>query len=272
MKKIFDVFLFNNEIDMLSFRLEYLNDIVDKFIIVECSLTHSGKPKKLYYKDNKDIFTDYNDKIINVIATDLLDASIEKDSFVRKNKQRNSWINCIKDIEIDDNDLILISDVDEIPDKNSLENLKNNNVENVIYSFEQDIYLYNLYCKKNDKNNNAKALNYLTFKTIANQKSSDIRSNSVNIEYINIPNGGWHFSYFGNVDFIKNKIKSFAYQEFYRDEFLDDVKILNQIKECKDIFFRDDHVFSYNELNTNNYLPANHDKLLVFNELYDNNK
>jgi len=44
--KLVDAFIFYNEIDLLIYRLNLLNDIVDKFIIVEGTYTFVGKPKK----------------------------------------------------------------------------------------------------------------------------------------------------------------------------------------------------------------------------------
>ena len=70
MKKIYDCFLFFNELETLELRLEILNDIVDKFVIVESTVTFSGKEKKLFFNENKEKFKKFEDKIIHVIIND----------------------------------------------------------------------------------------------------------------------------------------------------------------------------------------------------------
>jgi len=269
MKQIIDTFSFYNELDMLTFRLEYLYAVVDKFILVESTLTHAGNPKKLFYEENKALYEKYHDKIVHVIVDDLPDITVEKDAWVREKMQRNSWTRGIKDININDDDLILINDVDEIPDRNTLIDMKYQKLDNIIYIFQQDMYYYNLYCMKYGKWGHAKALNYFTFKNLSDSNSSDIRLNKINIQYSSVSKGGWHFSYFGDIEYIKNKIKNFAHQEFNKDEFLDDEKIRLQILQCKDVYFRDDNPFYYVDIKYNPYLPDNYEKLLVFNKYYD---
>ena len=62
--KIFDCFIFNNEVELLEIRLNILNDVVDKFVIVEGKSTFSGKKKDSSFLKNKDRFEKWNDKII----------------------------------------------------------------------------------------------------------------------------------------------------------------------------------------------------------------
>ena len=59
MKKIYDGFLFFNELDLLEIRLNTLNDVVDYFILVESSVTHAGKSKSFIFEENKDKFTKF---------------------------------------------------------------------------------------------------------------------------------------------------------------------------------------------------------------------
>jgi len=70
MAKIYDIFTFYNELDLLELRLEMLNDCVDHFVIIECVETFSGKPKPLYYEENKQRFAKYHHKIIHHITYD----------------------------------------------------------------------------------------------------------------------------------------------------------------------------------------------------------
>ena len=69
--KIVDCFIFYNEIDMLLYRLETLNEYVDYFILVESKYTHSGKEKQIYYLENKHLFEIYDKKIIHILLDDF---------------------------------------------------------------------------------------------------------------------------------------------------------------------------------------------------------
>ena len=63
--KIIDSFIFYNELDMLKYRLSLLNDYVDYFVLVESNYTHSGKLKELFYEKNKELFAEFNHKIVH---------------------------------------------------------------------------------------------------------------------------------------------------------------------------------------------------------------
>ena len=69
--KIIDTFMFRDELDLLEFRLEYLYDYVDYFVLVESNVTHRGYPKTIFYSLYKDRFEKYQDKIIHVLSTDI---------------------------------------------------------------------------------------------------------------------------------------------------------------------------------------------------------
>jgi len=148
--KIFDCFMYYDEDLILDLRLNYLNDYVDKFIIVESSYTHSGVPKKLLFDINK--YLKFKNKI-NYIILDTpplgLQNLSEKDNehqknskyilnaVKRENLQRDTIIKGLDSALPDD--IIIISDVDEIP------NLEENNIKtikNKIILFKQKFFYY----------------------------------------------------------------------------------------------------------------------------------
>jgi beta-1,4-mannosyl-glycoprotein beta-1,4-N-acetylglucosaminyltransferase len=86
--KIIDCFIFYNEIDLLTYRLNILNDIVDKFVIVESTYTFSGKEKKLYFNENKHLFEKFNEKIIHIIVDNI---PFKYPNINYKNKEQ--WVN-----------------------------------------------------------------------------------------------------------------------------------------------------------------------------------
>jgi beta-1,4-mannosyl-glycoprotein beta-1,4-N-acetylglucosaminyltransferase len=69
--KIIDCFTFYNELDLLTYRINLLYNIVDYFIIVESTHTHVGKEKILYFNENKHLFDKFTDKIIHIIVDDF---------------------------------------------------------------------------------------------------------------------------------------------------------------------------------------------------------
>ena len=124
--KIVDCFLFYNEIELLIYRLNTLETIVDYFILVESRFTFTGRPKPLYYEENKLLFERFKDKIIHIVVDDCIYKYPDiRDPQQWENEifQRNCISKGINRLELNESDLILISDVDEIPDPNTLKNI-----------------------------------------------------------------------------------------------------------------------------------------------------
>jgi beta-1,4-mannosyl-glycoprotein beta-1,4-N-acetylglucosaminyltransferase len=254
--KVIDCFIFYNEIDMLKFRLKELNDCVDFFVLVECIKTHQNNDKELFFENNKHQFTEYLDKIIHIIVKDNIPTG-DENAWYRENYQRRCIDTGIKKLNLNNDDIIIISDLDEIPDSNTINIIKNSNNFNGIYILEQDLYYYNLNTKYNSKSTLAKILNYGSY----NGDPQSLRGNNT---IPTIKNGGWHFSYFGDVKFIKNKLLNFAHREFNNEFYLNDERILKQIKNCKDLYNRNDTIFEYIDIKDNTYLPKNYKDLLKY--------
>lgn len=127
MRKIVDSFIFFNELDLLEIRLEYLYDSVDYFVIVESNTTFTGNPKPYNFLKNKQRFKKFDKKII-YSKLDLFNYKPENNSaWEREIFQRNHISQALSELNLDQDDLIFVSDVDEIPNKASLLQLKNNN-------------------------------------------------------------------------------------------------------------------------------------------------
>ena len=82
---IYDCFQFYNEIDILKIRLNVLKDVVDKVVLSESTTTFSGKSKPLYFEENKELFKEFEDKIIHVIVDDT---PMDCDAFKRDSHQK----------------------------------------------------------------------------------------------------------------------------------------------------------------------------------------
>jgi beta-1,4-mannosyl-glycoprotein beta-1,4-N-acetylglucosaminyltransferase len=268
MNKIIDGFIFYNELDLLDFRLEYLYDYVDYFIIVEGELTFIGNKKPLYYENNKHLFEKYKDKIIHVILKE--EDLINLETGDKERKSRNSINIGIQKLNLSNNDIINICDIDEIPNRNILYNLKNTNLENNIsYKLIQDFYYYNLNCINfKEKWKSSVLLNYFTYKNYFNCMPQELRV-KVLFEWIpkelikEIENGGWHFSFFGNSKTIANKLENYCHQEFNKKEIKNKENIDNCIKNnISFITNKEDNPFTYISIQDNKNLPEGYERLL----------
>ena len=256
--KVIDCFTFYNEIDMLKFRLKELNNCIDFFVLVECIKTHQNNDKELFFENNKHQYTEYLDKIIHIIVKDNIPTG--ENTWDIENYQRRCIDIGIKKLDLNNDDIIIISDLDEIPDSNTINNIKNSNIFNGIYNLQQDLYYYNLNNKYNVKWTFAKILNYGNY-------TGDPQNIRINGSGQTIKNGGWHFSYFGDVEFIKNKLLNFAHNEFNNEFYVNDEKITKKIQNNTDLFDRNEFIINNIDIKDNNYLPNNYKDLLLFTKI-----
>lgn len=139
--KVYDCFPFWREFLALEIRLEELYEVVDYFVIIESKYTHTGQIKSFHLKDNLHKFAKYADKIILVNDVNFYKnhSPIERGNF-----QRGLIDNELKKLFLHNDDLIIISDSDEIPKRNVIENLKQK-PENVIVEVSTYSHFINLY-------------------------------------------------------------------------------------------------------------------------------
>jgi len=126
MNKLIDCFTFFNELDLLEIRLKYLYNVVDYFVIVEADTSFNGDVKQMVFKDNIARFEPFMEKIIFVPINMKYFENKNKVAWEREEYQRNCIQKGIDTLNLLDIDLVLISDIDEIPNKDILINLKNN--------------------------------------------------------------------------------------------------------------------------------------------------
>lgn len=256
--KIIDAFIFYNELDMLHYRFSTLYDIVDYFIIVESTRTFSGKEKPLFYKNNIERFSKYSDKIIHIVVDDFINYPNLQECWQNEYTQRNAIDRGIQILEENNvlihDDLIIIGDVDELPDDETLSIIKK---ENLLFDYAnliQDFYYYNLTCKNEDKWFLAKITSYRHY--IENLERTSQRCRIQHAE-CHIQRGGWHLSYFGDAEFIQNKINNFSHQEFNQDIYTNLENIEDKIKKNVDLFSRSHERWQTIPVMENPYLPTN---------------
>jgi len=254
--KIFDCFMYYNEDFILDLRLNYLNKFIDFFVIVESLYNHKGEKKNLNF--NIKNYQKFKEKIIYIVLDHLPD-SIEiindnddestKDGkyilngYRRDNFQRNYIINGIKNASLDD--LILISDIDEIP---NLKNLNLGEIKNRLIFFKQRMcyYKFNLYLKSYNwvGTRACKKKNLISPQWLRDIKSRSYpfwridtffsKNKYSDIYFVN--NGGWHFSYINSAEGIENKLKSYTHHREYDLNPLGVKKINNMIKNRETVY------------------------------------
>jgi len=235
---IYDCFQYFNEDHIVDLRLNILNEYVDYFVISESTKTHQGKDKKINF-DIKN-FSKFEKKIIFITADYKEKINFDKhtggESPIEQH-QRNSLINGIKDASQED--LIILSDSDEIPDLTKLSEIKKNKKFIV---FSQKMFMYKLNLQNLDESNwmgsrITKKKNIRSMQELRNLKFKHYPFWRVDKFNQQIINGGWHFSYMQTPEQILYKIKSFSHGE-YDNENLNEKKIMEKILENKDILDR----------------------------------
>jgi len=246
--KLIDCFTFYNEIELLRYRLELLHKVVDYFVIVEATVTYVGKPKICYF--DKSLIDKYN--IIYVLVDDMpfnesnIDIS-KGEQWINEKFQRECITKALEQIEMDESDYIIVSDVDEIPDPETLHQIKEQNVLE-IGKLEQEFYYYNLNSRLDHNWHHAKIFKYSFL------KRSGLTLNSIRLcmDYPTIFRGGWHLSYFGSVEIIANKIQNFSHQEYNNESILNGIQ--EKINNKLDIYNRPIKITNL-PFYQNNYLP-----------------
>jgi len=226
--KIFDCFTYYNEEDLLKIRLEILDKYVDYFVIVEANKTFTGRIKDFFFKNPPEWIKKWLHKIL-VISVDFPDTC--ETSWDREYYQRNEIKNFLDKVSVDEDDLIIISDVDEIWNSQVINNL--------IYKYipvRLDVkqYFWNFHWKVPDHCNEG-ARPVVCRKThMQSRTPQELRSMNLPV----VPNGGWHFSFFGEKEKVKNKIESFAHTEYNLDIYKSYESILYRIENGIDPFDR----------------------------------
>lgn len=250
-RNLIDAFSFFNEFDLLKLRLNYLNDVVDYFLICECNHTYSSIPKP-YYLDQviDDIPENISKKIIRIKYE--VDGRYYYNDAWRLEKEQRNFISKNLD-QFHFNDIIMISDLDEIPKKEIVKNFLDNSINyNTIVCLKQELFYYNF---NTYLHNQWEGTSISTVGTCIEKGSEFMRGvfkyfdqnqrNEMKLKFVFVENAGWHFSYFGDFNFIKTKIKSFAHTELNKNEYTDDLHIINCVKNKKFIFGEDMHSIKY---------------------------
>jgi beta-1,4-mannosyl-glycoprotein beta-1,4-N-acetylglucosaminyltransferase len=263
MAKIYDSFLFFNELDLLDIRLTMLYPHVDYFVISECDYTFSGKEKPFYFEDNKEKFAKFSDKIIHIKHyktnehNDLsnfyggnkkivFDKLIKNYNLIKNTPETDNgkphW--CREYLqreyvglglsECNDDDIIIFSDLDEMPRPEIITDISKLNFKDnkyFLYSAGLQYYINNL------SNTNWLGSVIASYGKIKDSSLNNLRKHRGN--YTPIENGGWHLSFMGGVERIKMKLDSYGHQEYNNDAIKSNIE--TKLKQNTDVLGRSNY-------------------------------
>ena len=260
---IYDCFSYWDEDLLLDLRLNILNKFVDYFVIVEGNKTWQNNSKKLNFDINK--YEKFKDKIIYIKVTDLPDG---RDPYLRENHQRNSILKGL--INSKDQDIIIISDLDEIPNPEVFKNFKKE-MRFAVFKQKHFYYKFNLQSKNNPYWLGSRIclkkylispqwLRDLKFKKRPFWRLDKFRLNNI------IENGGWHFCNLKKPESLLYKYKNLCetddpihFKEKIDEKYLNLEEIKKRIKKGQDIIGRKDNFI---KVNLDNSFP----KFLINNQ------
>lgn len=216
-----DCFIFFNELDVLKIRLEELYDVVDRFVLVESDKTFRGQPKPYYFEENKADYAKYLDKITHIKLVDTNDYGVDEhhEPWEREYWQRNQVMQGLHDCAPDD--IIILSDVDEIPRREVIRNIDVKRIANL------DLVNFSYSINMRWGGFTTKVSRYSAIETPQQARFEPTE------EYI--MNAGWHFSSLGDENHISHKLSSFAHWEMDVPERNDPEKIKQRMLAGEDI-------------------------------------
>lgn len=228
--KIYDVFPFFNELDLLEIRLNILDPYVDYFVISEATKTFSGYPKPLYYEENKERFKKWHEKIIHYVISDAPSDGVSHwdREFYIKESVKKALAN------LNDNDICYVSDLDEFWNPELLIDYTKDNVFKLI----QKPYMYYLNNRSDENWRGWSGTIVTKYKNIKNACLNDLRDyRKFQSRYIFLRDGGWHFSFQGGFEGAKRKIEESKHFWYNPEETLPNLE--KRISENRDFRGRD---------------------------------
>ena len=241
---------------LLDLRLNYLDKFVKKFVITEATYTHNGNKKKLRFDINK--FKKFKDKITYLVVDkqpdnilNIVEGESEKkrgeklilNGMARDYYQRDVLKKGLTNTL--DNDLILVSDLDEIPNLNSLDFSM---IKNDILIFEQKMFYYKLNLFYENYNwlgtRATKSKNFLSPQWLRNIKGKNYSKWRIDTlfskkKYSNlkfVKNGGWHFTCLRTPEDLEKKLLNFAHHYEFEDSGLKLKDLRKLINEKRAIY------------------------------------
>jgi len=236
--KIYDAFTFYNESDLLRARLVEHDPFVDYFVLVEGDHTFSGHSKPMYFDPSDPRLAQFCHKIICVKAN-LQTAPC--DAWNNERTQRRAILSAVTPSP---DDILLISDVDEIVSRNHWAALLSEMTRQPAIAIRMACYYYyiNLMTPEHFTFSKMLRYDYITKNGLDADSARWLSSAAPRPRLWEVPDSyGWHFSYVGSPDFIRNKISSFSHQEYNNSTYAAPEGIREAVERRIDLFGRWDN-------------------------------
>jgi hypothetical protein len=202
--RVIDCFPFNNELELLECRLTELYDAVDTFVLVEAQQDHQGHQKPLYYADNQDRFEAWADKLVHVVCGDLPTVAEDPGPWAREHAQREWIMVGLAELDLDAEDIILQSDVDEIPTAVAARNVRPRGAESIAFHQRGHFWAVDWLYPPGWNGTVARRLGTIDSFT----QMRDTRNFANRLD-----NAGWHLSWLGGPEAALRKVGSFCHPE-----------------------------------------------------------
>jgi hypothetical protein len=199
---VWDCFIFYNELEILERRMHYLDSVVDHFVVVESSVTHKGTPKPSFYQDNKGRYARWAHKIRHVLVDD--NPVDTEDAWRRENHHRQGILRALGDAK--PSDWIMVSDVDEIPNRGAVCLGRDSNIVNAT-AFHMMAFQYSLDWMQTFEPWFGTVM--LRMDQMPPGGPQELRDNRW--KYPHHRFAGWHLSSFGSLDHVYNKVREYAH-------------------------------------------------------------
>lgn len=245
--RVFDAFLFFNELELLQIRFEELWDVVDYFVICEATKTFQNKSKPLYYLDNADKFARFSKKIVHHIYDPKISSHHSIPAYRQNVAGQRFPANWYIEREqrrqiktpllplVNDDDIVLLSDADEIMSRDNVHYIRMNPelFKDLIVASMQMSYGY--IDTVIDEPMGHKHWLGTGILTGASLKSSDLQEVRDKCQYAPVlQEAGWHLSYLGGAEQIRAKLESFSHAEWNREPYTDLTRIADRINHLQD--------------------------------------
>lgn len=229
-RKVYDLLLINTEIELLEIRLGQMAPYVDYFVVLESDRTFTDKPKPLYIEENWDVFKPYHKQIIR--RTMDLTTGDFKSAWNRESASRNAMFSQVVpfltgDQAAEEDDVLLVSDVDELFKPATVKVLRNCNTPPRVTASSALMY-YSYQWVSNPDWGHPQATVYRGDKGKDTVLPDDLRHNAGDYTF---RYGAWHCSYcFSTIKELAGKITSFSHTEMDKPEFKDPKRVLERVR------------------------------------------
>ena len=265
-RKVYDLVMVSTELDWLEIRLRELYNVVDYFIIVESATTFTGLSKPLFLLSQMDKFDRFKDKLVYHI----LEPSMEElhTNWQREDFQRDAMYHqVLLNLNPEPGDVIMVSDVDEIPRPESVDVLRQCDFPRRL-TLESMFYYYSFQWRHRGNWMHPQATYYTGASTITpsnlrnGEGSNFVSTFFAHYEKATLRNASWHCSScFSTMAEVRNKLSSFSHSGWNRDEFRTTESLIDKFRHGLDLFERPEEVYDRVERNFDvpNYVLQNRD-------------